>query len=190
MNKGIDDALVAGQATRLVSPEEVMDKRSPLEFPPSDSGNAELIAELFGDRIRYVSDKGFFYWWDGRRGKKDEKEVEVGRCATEAARERQQAATTAPDKDTRKTQFNWGLRSESAHGNRSAVYMLRQVPGIAVPSATFDRDEMLLNCPNGTVNLRTGKLQPHRREDYLTRIVSVPFDPGAGCPLSRPMASA
>ena len=39
----------------------------------------------------------------------------------------------------------------------------------------LDRDGWLLNCVNGTVDLRTGKLRPHRREDYLTRLAGESF---------------
>ena len=35
----------------------------------------------------------------------------------------------------------------------------------------FDADPWLLNAPNGTLDLRTGELRPHRREDYITKLV-------------------
>src|SRR5262249_42619623 len=34
----------------------------------------------------------------------------------------------------------------------------------------------------GTLDLRTGQLRPHRREDLLTKLAAVPFDPDAPCP--------
>ncbi|HKD20969.1 MAG TPA: phage/plasmid primase, P4 family, partial [Rhizomicrobium sp.] len=45
-----------------------------------------------------------------------------------------------------------------------------------------DADPWLLNSENGTIDLRTGKLRPHRREDLITKIVPAAFDPAAGCP--------
>lgn len=36
---------------------------------------------------------------------------------------------------------------------------------------------------NGTLNLETGTLQAHRREDYLTKIIPVAYDPQAQCSL-------
>jgi len=41
----------------------------------------------------------------------------------------------------------------------------------------------LLNCLNGTLDLRTGELQEHRREDYLTKLVHFEYNPDAECPL-------
>ena len=41
--------------------------------------------------------------------------------------------------------------------------------------------DWLLNTPDGIVDLRTGKIRPHRPEDYLTRMTAVA--PGGDCPL-------
>jgi putative DNA primase/helicase len=40
----------------------------------------------------------------------------------------------------------------------------------------------LLNCQNGTIDLRTGELLPHRMEDFITRLAPVDFEPDARCP--------
>jgi putative DNA primase/helicase len=37
----------------------------------------------------------------------------------------------------------------------------------------------LLNCVNGTIDLRTGTLRPHRQEDLITKQVPVAFDADA-----------
>jgi len=46
----------------------------------------------------------------------------------------------------------------------------------------FDRDTMLLGCPNGTLDLRTGLLRPASRKDLITRLTSIPYDPSSPCP--------
>jgi putative DNA primase/helicase len=48
---------------------------------------------------------------------------------------------------------------------------------LAVPIATFDADPFMLNCPNGVVDLRTGKLRPHRPADRFTRCAGVEYRP-------------
>jgi putative DNA primase/helicase len=76
----------------------------------------------------------------------------------------------------------WALKSE-AHDRR--VKMLasgRAIEGIPVRPGELDRDPMLLNCRNGTLDLRTGDLRTHRREDYLTRGLDLDYDPDARCP--------
>src|SRR5690606_15911072 len=54
---------------------------------------------------------------------------------------------------------------------------------IALTPDDLDADPMLLNCINGTVDLRTGERRAHRREDLITRLAGAAFDPGATAPL-------
>src|SRR5690606_22025379 len=46
-------------------------------------------------------------------------------------------------------------------------------------SGMFDRNPMLLNVANGTLDLSTGELRPHDRDDYFTRIAPTEYDPDA-----------
>jgi putative DNA primase/helicase len=46
----------------------------------------------------------------------------------------------------------------------------------------LDRDPWLLNVENGTIDLRTGELLPHRQEDKITKIANVRYDQNADCP--------
>jgi putative DNA primase/helicase len=52
---------------------------------------------------------------------------------------------------------------------------------LAASTAQWDADPWLLNTPAGVVDLRTGKVRPHAREDYMTKITAV--GPGGDCPL-------
>lgn len=57
-------------------------------------------------------------------------------------------------------------------------------PGeIYVSAGELDRDPYALNCPNGTVDLRTGELRPHNPRDLITKTTHVPYDPEASHPL-------
>jgi putative DNA primase/helicase len=53
---------------------------------------------------------------------------------------------------------------------------------LCAAASEFDRDPFVLNLLNGTLDLRTGQLRPHRQTDMLTRLASVVFDPDATCP--------
>jgi putative DNA primase/helicase len=46
----------------------------------------------------------------------------------------------------------------------------------------LDKDHWLLNMMNGTIDLHTGQLRPHRREDLITKLCPVHYDPLAKCP--------
>jgi len=66
---------------------------------------------------------------------------------------------------------------------RSSLDLARFQVGIPVQPEQLDADRMLFSCCNGTINLRTGELHPHLRDDLLTELAPVDFDPAAECPL-------
>ena len=51
---------------------------------------------------------------------------------------------------------------------------------LAADTDMWDADPWLLNTPEGVVDLRTGSMRPHRREDYCTKITAV--SPRGDCP--------
>ena len=55
-------------------------------------------------------------------------------------------------------------------------------PSIWVSPDEFDADPFKLNAQNGTIDLRTGYLYPHKREDLLRSMIPVEYDPHAQCP--------
>jgi len=56
-------------------------------------------------------------------------------------------------------------------------------PVIAKDASEFNSDDWLLNVKNGTLNLKTGELQNHKREDLITEYIDIPYDRDATCPL-------
>ncbi len=50
------------------------------------------------------------------------------------------------------------------------------------PLNSFDKDPNLFNVQNGTYNLETGELQPHRCEDYISMCANVEYNPNAKYP--------
>jgi putative DNA primase/helicase len=50
---------------------------------------------------------------------------------------------------------------------------------LPVKPSQLDADPFVLNCPNGTLELRTLHLRAHRREDFLTKVTAAPYVPDA-----------
>ena len=61
--------------------------------------------------------------------------------------------------------------------------LVKSEKGIPVLPDELDRNPLLLNCENGTIDLRTGELGPHRREDLITKLSPVEYNPAADCPI-------
>ena len=93
-----------------------------------------------------------------------------------------EAAHTAAD-DRRQELSKHAIASESEYRLRAMVSLAESEPGIPILPDALDSDPWALNCQNGTLDLRTGVLRPHSRDDFHTKIIPVEFDPEATCPL-------
>jgi putative DNA primase/helicase len=62
------------------------------------------------------------------------------------------------------------------------VKLAQDEPGIPVLPDALDQHHWLLNCANGTLDLKTGTLRPHTRGDLLTKCLALAYDPEAPCP--------
>ncbi len=72
--------------------------------------------------------------------------------------------------------------SESAAGRASMVQLAASEPNIAVSTSIFDQRHMLLNVKNGVLDLVSGKMRPHNRDFYFTKVCQVEYDEDAKCP--------
>jgi putative DNA primase/helicase len=76
--------------------------------------------------------------------------------------------------------WKWSRDNEMAGRLAAAEGLLRDM--VAVDASELDNHPWLLNCENGTVDLRSGELRPHHPLDYITRCVPVAYDPDARAP--------
>ncbi|MHB9023450.1 MAG: phage/plasmid primase, P4 family [Armatimonadota bacterium] len=152
------------------------------EAPPpmTDLGNAERLIQQHGDKLLFCTTSRSWLTWDGRRWTSDDHEASR-RLAHETARSiLKQEAASATDLAARDAWVDWQRKSESAS---ATVNMLQQaVPYLAMPARAFDTDPWLLNVLNGTLDLRTGELRPHRRDHLIRKLVPVAYDPDATAP--------
>jgi len=64
----------------------------------------------------------------------------------------------------------------------AALTWAREGTVLEVEPEALDTQLTLINMKNGTLDLRTGKLLPHRPEDMLTKTTGVTYDKDAKCP--------
>ena len=154
----------------------------------TDSGNAEAMALLYGDRLRFAhllpktrDVVGFWLVWSGHRWSPNST-GDIDRFALATVRARQDAARAIVDDKARAPVASWALGSESARKRRDLVTLARAERPIATRYEDFDQDPWLLGCENGVLDLRTGDLRPGDPGDMLTKSVGYDFDPSAPCP--------
>lgn len=158
----------------------------------TDMGNARRLVARHGKDLRFVPVWGMWLVWDGRRWSRDET-GEVERRAKDTVRSIYAEAFVTSDSDKRQAIAKHAAKSESERAVRAMIALAKTEPGIPVTPAELDADPWLFNVQNGTLQLRSGALQPHRREDLITKVSPVAFDAAAKCPtllafLDRTMA--
>jgi putative DNA primase/helicase len=67
--------------------------------------------------------------------------------------------------------------------NRLVNTMRLAQPKLRITPAELDTHVDLLNCANGVVDLRTGRLLSHARELFITKLVHHAYRPDASCPV-------
>lgn len=148
--------------------------KSQREFHYTDLGNSERLIEEYGSNIRYAHDRGTWLVWDGKHWARDQIEL-VERLAKDTIRKMYRDASDIQDNAARKALAKWALSSET----RSRITSMVELTKSEVPilHAELDQDPLLVNVQNGTINLRTGELQPHDRDQLITKLIDVPYMP-------------
>jgi P4 family phage/plasmid primase-like protien len=145
----------------------------------SDIANAVRLAKHYGRHFRFVRELGFVVYEKGR-WVTDIKGDRMQRFAKDAVLSLFDEIKDAPD---RKAAFHHAKKSQANTAINAMIHLARSERGIALNVAEFDADPMVLNVANGTLDLRTSELRPHRREDLLTKLVPIEYDPKAECAL-------
>lgn len=139
-------------------------------FDPTEDGVALAFTSQFKDQLRYCHHTGAWFHWNDCIWRREETELAFS-WARKICREK---ARRAEEK------FKATLaRAATA----AAVERFAQSDrAFAVTSETWDRDPWLLGTPDGTVELRTGKLRPARPDDYVTKATAVAPASQMTCP--------
>jgi P4 family phage/plasmid primase-like protien len=145
----------------------------------TDLGNSERFVTQHGENVRYCYPRGKWLVWTGTRWEQDSS-GRVTRLAKETVRSIYREAAAAEDEDTRKALARHATKSEAEARIRAMLELGKsEVP---VSPDELDDDPWLLNCPNGTVDLRTGDLRAHDRGDLLTKMAGAEYDLDAEAP--------
>jgi len=149
-------------------------------FNLTDVGNAARLVHRHGRNLRYCWEWRKWFVWDGKRWVKD-RTGEVYRLAKETVASIYREASAAPDDKTRKELANHAMRSEAGVRIKEMVDLARS--DVPVLPDELDASPDLLNTESGTIDLRTGELREHRREDLITKIAPVGYRSDAPAPV-------
>src|SRR5262249_48902563 len=130
----------------------------------TDLGNARRLVQRYGQDLRFCHPWSKWLVWDGKRWKEDGT-AEVERRAKETVLAMYDDAGNIRTEAERMALATWAVKSEDAKRIKAMLSLARSEPSIPILPHEMDSDPYVLNVLNGTLDLRTGKLREHRRED-------------------------
>lgn len=146
-----------------------------IEFNTTDTGNSDRFIKQHPD-VKYIGEFGAEGWhvWEGTRYVPTSKRIlELGKSTVRSIYDE---ARDCEDTIGRNALTKWAQLSQS----RSRIEdMLKLAAGKAQVSVNeFDNELLAINCRNGVVDLATGDLIPHTREQMILKRVEASYAPG------------
>lgn len=149
----------------------------PIDYPRNDDGNVRYLFDKVHDHFRYLAEEKEFVHWDGQRWVVDvRRELEAEWL--DLVEEQRLAAQRRGDDSGEK----WWTRCGNRARINAAIEGLKAKRGFTITAAEMDQDRNLVNLQNGVLDLRTMKLQPHKPDLYMTKLMGAKLDPSARCP--------
>jgi putative DNA primase/helicase len=151
----------------------------------TEEGVADYFTKMFVGEFRFVPKLGWFRW-QGSHWEQDETGevyVSLREVTSRLRRQWNDMPTETEVQEKRKKAFGQFVsRSRSARSHDAFLKIAsRDSQLIALPQE-LDQQPTLLPCLNGTVDLTTGELREAKREDLLSRVIHLAYDPSAKAP--------
>ncbi|WP_053058164.1 phage/plasmid primase, P4 family [Rubrobacter aplysinae] len=146
----------------------------------TDLGNAKRFVDAYSADVRWCTEANRWMFWDGTRWCWDEGSHATHRLAHKSVRSIFEEAKNAADNQEAKAISAHAVASQAASRIEALLSQAKAYMNISVDD--LDRDVWLVNARNGTLDLRTGELGDHDREDLITKCVPFDYDPEASVP--------
>ncbi|MFF0144645.1 putative DNA primase/helicase [Amycolatopsis sulphurea] len=182
LHQAVSDA-PAWTAPEKTPPKPARPRRERVPMEGTDIANARRALDIVGADTAYVDGVGFLTWtgkvWSVMS---TTRERAIGHRVADAMTAELAEVREAHGGDSLayKEALKTARRMHMDSGIRAALEHLRTITGHDVED--FDAHPHLLTFNNGTVDLRTGQLRAHARDDRLTKLIRADFDPDAQCP--------
>jgi len=161
-------------ATDTVTPSKVKD------FNRTDLGNAEKLVAMGGDNFRFCKELNSWLIWNGIHWAFDQ-DFQMERIAVETIRGMMSEAIEMGG-DQQSALLTHSLKAETPARIKAMIELAKIQEGVPVRPDELDVDPGLINCLNGTLDIVSGELRGHRKDDLITKVVPVKYDPEATCP--------
>lgn len=152
----------------------------------TDVGNSKRLVVQANGRVRHIKETHQTMIFSGDRWCQDRSELQkiIEMAIDSIYMERAFAnATTVHDVSVSKDEIQAHATASASNGKIKAMIELAAAqPEIAISQEEMDKNPFLFNVKNGTIDLLTGELRPHNRDDLITRVAPVIYDKSATSP--------
>lgn len=155
--------------------------------PFTDMGNASRFVDRYGAACRHLTPAKKWLHWTGTCWTYDEVNhvQELAKATVRAIETQEMGLVLVPGKKDgppRDLALEHAKKSQAERTLTALTRLASSQSPIPILPEDLDRHPWLLNCKNGTLDLRTGVLQEPDPEDYLTQQIEVEYDPRAEAP--------
>lgn len=158
----------------------------------TDIGQATVLAAIYGGKLKFtratnwLAYSGKVWQEDEVKARKiaqelTERQLEEARKRVRRAQDVLNAVTEGGDDEEIKEakrrvkaeeDYRFYVLGERTSARVSAA-LKETEPKLQIDVSDLDKDGYLLNTPDGTIDLRTGKMRPHDPQDYCTKMTAI-----------------
>ncbi len=181
----------AGQSTQIELPPLTITQALRLNpYRGTDQGNADLFLAKYQSELIYSPDLGEWFHYSNGTWQQD-KSLTIPKMSATISADIHELIADFPqehpdyeaDKELNRKYRELTELALALESNKKRAAMLDAARlSVTVPANKLDQDHTLLNCSNGTVDLKTGQLRPHNRRDFITQNTGIQFNPNATAP--------
>lgn len=161
----------------------------------TDIGQAEVFADIFFDRVRYNGALGFLVYSNGKWNTDNDQDtvtqglaqdlteaqleeiknhmIAISQKRVDATKAGNQAVQEEADKEMKEAENYYKFVKGRRQSKAIRDTLKETQPKLLISVDLLDKDSHLLNCPDGTIDLRTGKKKAHDHLDYCTKSTTV-----------------
>jgi len=151
-----------------------------------EDGDSKMFTELFKSQCIYDHSEDTWYLWQGQHWEPDRVNAVITLLGTQVAYQYAQYAADLIAHDKGAIAGGYMKRAERLHTRRRKEHVLwaaASQEGMRLSGDEWDEQTWLLGCPNGVIDLQSGKFRSGRPEDMIRTTVPTEWiDLGQPCP--------
>ncbi len=154
--------------------EEMYVKAPQKVYDMTDTGNAQRIADKYRGEIKYSFINKNWYFWTGKVWETDWNGY-VKRLADTIIDDIKREAFAEKDEEKQEVLLKFANKTAASNRKEAMIKECQHLDDIPVLPDDMDKDEMLLNCSNGIVNLRNGEFIKHDSNYLQSKIACAEY---------------